>query len=110
MLTPEYRPRALTDIESIVIYVGEVCGNLKAAQDIYASIREAVSKLCEIPSMGKPFVNAELTNNAYRVWTVENYKIFYDYDDGVLRIWRVLHQRQDIDDYAFVELDDSCFV
>lgn len=106
MLLVRYRPRADTDIESAAIFIGEVSGNPNAAKRFYDSIGDAVDRLSAMPHLGKPFADSSLNLKNYRVWNVGNYQIFYSHDDEYLTIWRVIHYRQDIDIYAFVDLPD----
>ena len=47
MLAPLYRPRAAYDLESIVIYLGEVQKVPKSARKVYDSIVEAIDHLCK---------------------------------------------------------------
>lgn len=98
-----YRPRAKFDLESIAIFLGEVCSNPGAARTTYNAIKEAVDRLAVMPTIGRPFIDETLTRRAYRSWLVGNYRVFYSFDETTLTVWRVIHNRQDIDDYAFVE-------
>lgn len=98
-----YRPRAKFDMESIAIYLGEVCRNPGAARSIYESIKGAVQDLAAVPTLGRPFMDETLVRRAYRSWLVGSYRVFYSFDDHTLTVWRVIHNRQDIDDFAFIE-------
>ena len=104
-LSLEYRPRAAFDIESIVLYVGEVLKSPKAAKGIYEDICLKVGELCEMPSVGKIFRD-DLLGREYRYALVKSYRIFYSYDSSKLTFWRVVHTRQDIDDFALVGWDE----
>jgi|GEM_PF-644634 len=90
--------------ESIGIYIGEVKGLSKAAKNVYAQIMEAVGLLCEMPDLGKQFGDRALEVRGYRTYLVGNYRIFYTRDEETLMIWRIVHVRQDIDDYGLVEM------
>lgn len=103
MREPAYRPRAALDLESMVIYVGEVCRNPQSARHIYESIMAAVRDLCAMPTMGRPFVGESLSRRSFRSWLVGNYRVLYTYDDETLTVWRVIHARQDIDDFALID-------
>lgn len=100
-----YQPRAALDLESIVIYVGEVLGSPQAAKDLYETITDAASELCELPDLGRAFYDNSLERKQYRFLLVQNYRVFYTYDKKSVTIWRVLHMRQDIDDYALIGWD-----
>ncbi|MEC4184017.1 type II toxin-antitoxin system RelE/ParE family toxin [Adlercreutzia sp. R21] len=107
MREPVYRPRAAFDLESIIIYVGEVCRNPAAARQIYTSIKTEVQELCAMPTLGRPFIDDSLSRRNFRSWLVGNYRVFYTYDEDFLTVWRVIHSRQDIDDFAFIDGEHS---
>ncbi len=106
MLVPLYRPRAAHDFESIVIYLGEVQKSPKSTRKVYDSIVEAVDHLCKTPELGRPFVDERLSHQGYRSWLVNPYRIFYSFNSENLIVWRIVHTRQDIDDFAFIDIDD----
>ena len=92
------------DLESIAIYIGEVKGSSKAAKNVYAQIMDAVDLLCGMPDLGKQFGDSALEVRGYRTYLVGNYRIFYTHDEETLMVWRIVHVRQDIDDYGPVEM------
>ena len=98
MREPIYRPRAAFDLESIIIYVGEVCRNPAAARQTYTSIKAAVKELCAMPTLGRRDI---------RSWLVGNYRVFYTYDEEFLTVRRVIHTRQDIDDFALIDWEED---
>lgn len=95
---------SLLGFESIAIYIGEVKGLPKAAKNVYAQIMDAVDLLCEMPDLGKQFGDSALEVRGYRTYLAGNYRIFYAHDEETLIIWRIVHVRQDIDDYGLVEM------
>lgn len=105
-LTPMYRPWARYDIESIVVYIGQVPGPPKAVRAWFDSLKEAVSLLCGMPDLGHPFEDDRLVLKGRRSYLVGSYRLFYSYSADVLTVWRVVHVSQDIDDYALVDLID----
>lgn len=105
-LQPQWRPRALCDIESAVAYLGQVLENPLAAKALYERVRDQVDLLCRFPDMGKPFADALLEGRGYRTFLVDQYRLFYTHDDKTLTTWRLVHTRRDIDDYALVGLSD----
>ena len=105
MLAPLYRPRAAYDLESIVIYLGEVQKVPKSARKVYDSIVESIDHLCETPELGRPFADERLSHQGYRSWLVSPYRIFYSFNSENLIVWRIIHTRQDIDDFAFIDID-----
>ena len=90
--------------ESIAIYIGAVKGSSKAAKSVYAQIMDAVDLLCEMPDLGKQFGDSVLEVRGYRTYLAGNYRIFYAHDEETLIIWRIVHVRQDIDDYGLVKM------
>lgn len=105
VLSPQYRPRAAFDLESIVIYVGEVLKSRQAAKRLYEGIRSKVLELCEMSEMGRVFRD-DLLGRQYRCALFDNYRIFYSCDKEVLTVWRIVHARQDIDDFALIGWDE----
>lgn len=99
-------PRGL-DLESIIIYVGEVCRNPAAARQTYTSIKAAVKELCAMPTLGRPFIDEALGRRDIRSWLVGNYRVFYTYDEEFLTVRRVIHTRQDIDDFALIDWEED---
>lgn len=98
-----YRPRAAFDLESIVVYLGEVHNKPQSAKHLYRAIIEAVSMLCETPTIRHPFCDETLDRQDYRWHLVDQYRIFFTFDDNTLVVYRIIHTRQNIDDYALVE-------
>lgn len=97
MREPIYRPRAAFDLESIIIYVGEVCRNPAAARQTYTSIKEAVKELCAMPTLGRPFIDEALGRRDIRSWLVGNYRVILHLRRGILHGSPRHHTRQDID-------------
>ena len=75
-----YRPKAAYDIESAVVCVGQV--------------------------LEKRFDDELLTHHGMRTYRVGQYRLFYTFTEEALTLWRVLHTRHDLDDYALMSLDD----
>ena len=98
-----YRPRAKWDLESIVVYIGQVQGSPEAAKKLFESITNAISNLCEMPELGRRISDERLDRKHYNSWLVNNYRIFYSYDTDSLTVWRIVHTSQDLDDYSLVE-------
>lgn len=105
-LKPAYRPRASYDIESIVVYIGQVLDSPNAARAWYERLRDTVALLCETPDLGRPFEDDRLAFKDRRSFLVGKYRLFYSYSADTLTVWRVVHSSQDMDDYALVDLVD----
>lgn len=106
MRAPVYRPRASYDVESIVVYLGQVLGAPKAARRWYEDFKQAVVLLCEMPEVGRPFEDERLVLKDRRSYLVGKYRVFYSYSADTLTVWRVVHTSQDLDDYTLVDLVD----
>ena len=102
MLELRYRRRALLDLESIAIYLGEALGLPNVARQTVADIQQALERLCEFPDLGKPHSDNSLEGQGYKTYIVGNYRIVYTYNVSELVVWRIFHVRQDIDEFAFV--------
>ena len=87
-------------------YLGQVLENPLAAKALYERVRDQVDLLCRFSDMSKPFADALLEGRGYRTFLVDQYRLFYTHDEGTLTIWRFVHTRRDIDDYALVVLSD----
>ena len=103
MLEVEYRARAALDIESIVIYIGEVLDSPQTARETYENLMASIDLLREVPTLGKRIIDDRFEQNGYRVYLSGQYRIAYRYGTDKLTIWRVVHTLQDIDDYALIE-------
>ena len=106
MLDLAWRPRAHLDRESIAIYLGVECGNPQAALRAMRSIDAVIERVRELPDSGGRFFSEGLDRREYRTALANPYTVYYRYDNETLTVCRVLHQRQDIDDYTFIELGD----
>ncbi len=104
MLEAVYRPRAAHDLESALVYLGEVQKAPQAARDLYSEIEAAIDLLCETPEIGRRFTDSALAHDDYRSWLVGNYRIFYSHDSELLTIWRIIHTQQDRDDYSIIDV------
>ncbi len=104
MRTPELRPRAAYDIESIVTYISFVLDSPTAAEGWYAELRKKMDLLCVQPEIGRVFEDDRLQIKERRTTLVGDYRLFYSFDATTLTVWRVLHTKQEIDDYALMDL------
>ena len=102
MLELRYRRRALLDLESIAIYLGEALGLPNVARQTIADIQKALERLCEFPDLGKPHSDNSLEGQGYKTYIVGNYRIVYTHNASELVVWRIFHVRQDIDEFVFV--------
>lgn len=97
-----WRPRAHLDRESIAIYLAMECGNPKAALKAIQKIDEAIDKIRQFPDMGGHLFMEGLDTAGYRTVQVNPYVIYYQFDSAEVTIFRVLHQRRNIDAAALI--------
>lgn len=102
MLESELSPRAELDMESIAIFLGNERKNPQAALEAIYKIEMAIDLVCEFPDMGGRVHRDEL-DNEYRTIPADPYIIYYRFDEKMLTVCRVIHQRQDIDVYTLVD-------
>lgn len=103
MLELEWRPRAQLDRESIAIYLGVERGAPQSALKAMRQIDGAIDRVRAFPDSGGRFRSDTLANREYRTVAAGKYTVFYRYDDTALTVYRILHQRQDIDNYTLVD-------
>ena len=60
-----------------------------------------------MPTLGRPFIDESLSRRDIRSWLVGNYRVFYTYDEEFLTVRRVIHTRQDIDDFALIDWEED---
>ena len=106
MLELAWRPRAHLDRESIAIYLGLECKNPQAALAAIQRIDAAIEHARSFPDAGGRFAIDGLHHREHRTVLASPYTVYYRCDDTALTVYRILHQRQDIDTYAFVDLPE----
>ena len=99
-----WRPRAHLDRQSIALYLGQECGNPKAALSVMREIDAAIGRACEFPELGRAFDVDMLAHHDYRCVLAGNCRVFYRFTESQVIVCRVLHQRRDIDPRALVDL------
>ena len=103
MLKLNWRPRAQLDRESIALYLGCERQNPSAAFSVMKAIDEALCRIRQLPDSGGRFRMDELHRKEYRTVLAGKYTIYYLYDEEAVTVYRILHQRQRIDDYALID-------
>lgn len=104
MLSLEWRPRAQLDRESIAIFIGVECASPKNALKVIREIDTAIERVRAFPDSGGHFEMEALDHKDYRTVTAGKYTVYYRYDDAKLTVYRILHQRRDIDIYTLTDL------
>ncbi len=104
-----WRPRAQLDKESIALYLGVEQRSFQAALRVISAIDETLDRLCMFPDMGKRFESSELEEKGYRSALSKPYIIVYRCNDTTLTVYRIIHERFNIDDYTLLNLDESLY-
>lgn len=104
MLDLRWRPRAHLDRESIAIYLGFECGNPDAALAAIRGIDAALERVCAFPDGGGHLRIEELAHSDYRKAYADPYVIVYRFDAEAVTVYRILHQRQNLDTYSLADL------
>ena len=74
----------------------------QAALDTMKSIDAALDMACRFPDAGGHFTDDHLEHE-YRTALAGAYTIYYRFNAETLTVYRILHQRQNIDTYSFIE-------
>ena len=93
------------DLDSIALYLGLECHAPQAARKTVRTIEEAIERVASFPESDK-HLDWEGLAGSYCMTRAEPYLIFYRHNETTLTVYRVLHQRQDIDTYAIMSLKD----
>ena len=67
-------------------------------------IDEVLEFVRKYPDAGGHF-HMDGLDHDYRTMLANLYTIYYRYDESVLTVYRIIHQRRDIDTYALIELE-----
>lgn len=106
MLELVWRPRAQLDRESIAIYLGVERQSPQAAASAMRRIDAAIEQVRLLPDTGGRLRIERLGHVEYRTALANPYTIYYRFDAESLTIYRILHQRQDIDVYSLIDLPE----
>lgn len=104
MLDLAWRPRAHLDRESIAIHLGLERKAPQAALDAMRRIDAAIERVRTFPDSGGRVRLDALRRTEYRTVLANPYTVYYRFDEKTLTVYRILHQRQNIDTYALVDL------
>lgn len=102
MLDLEWRPRAHLDRESIAIYLGHERRAPQAALDTMRAIDAALDMVRTFPDAGGHFADDHLEHE-YRTTLAGSYIIYYRHNARKLTVYRIMHQRQNMDTYSLTE-------
>ncbi len=107
MLDLVWRPRAHLDRESIAFYLGFERKSPQAALDAMQRIDAALDRVRAFPESGGHLHMDDLHYTEYRTVFANPYTVYYRFDDTTLTVYRVLHQRRNIDTYALIDFDSN---
>ncbi len=99
----KWRPRANLDRQSIAIFIGIERGNPPAALRVMQEIDKALELARSFPESGRAIAIEGPTHKDYRRVLVGNYMVFYRFDESAVTVYRVLHQRHDIDAATLID-------
>ena len=103
MLALEWRPRAQLDRESIALYLGMERSSPETALKVVQEIDAAIERVREFPESGSIFRLDSLEHKEYRFVAAGKYLVFYRHDAETLTVYRIVHQRRDIDVRTLVD-------
>jgi plasmid stabilization system protein ParE len=83
------------EIDEAAAYLLAETGSKKAASDFFEMIQRAIDMTCEFPTMHAVSRMPELAELGYRVMLAGSYVILYTFEEDVIFIAHVFHQRQD---------------
>ena len=92
MLALEYTRRAVKDLNEIWNYIRR--DDLRAANGLVDDISDSVTALRSFPMIGTPYGSRR--RQLYHHF-VRGYAVFYEYDDEMLTVARILHCARDFE-------------
>ena len=92
------------DRESIAIYLGVERHAPQSALQVIKRIDSAIGRVRLFPDSGGRLRHDRLKHLDCRTALADPYIIIYRYNSETLTVYRILHQRQDIDTYAMIDL------
>ena len=103
--TPRYEPgtlevwlldRAVEDTECIATYLISEIESPTRAQEFMIALHDAFKQIAKAPKSGCLFQDVAL-DRTYRYISLKDALIFYTFDDGISKVWRIIHPSQDVD-------------
>ncbi|MGN1458516.1 MAG: type II toxin-antitoxin system RelE/ParE family toxin [Acutalibacteraceae bacterium] len=97
-----YRPAAIEDIKRVSDYIENTLKNPVAAQRLKSKILNSISLLKENPEMGVLLKNKyEEVDSDYRFITINKQLVFYQINDDIIEIVRIIDGRTDYMTHLF---------
>ena len=105
MIDVEFCQRALLDIRSIQLHYLTYADAASADAHV-AAILDGLALLREFPDLGSAVDDPQgVIGVGYRRYLASDFWVYYSHNDSMLTVWRIFHTKQEIDDFAFVDLD-----
>lgn len=98
-----YRPRAMADLERILVYLAVESQAPQAARQAAAKIIDAIEPAAQNPTMGRK-VEDDRLEQSYRRVLSGCYWVYYTYDEKALTAWRIFHTSRDTESFGFLTL------
>ena len=97
----DYSPRALQDMDDIWDYIAKELKNPIAAKRTIDRITTDISRLKQSPFMGPALSSISSFDSDFRFLVSGNYMVFYQVDDAVITVARVLYGRRNYPELLF---------
>lgn len=96
-----YLPKFYEDLEQIVIYIGVILKNVKAANDFLDAVELVIKKRLPFAESFEPYTSIKKRKYPYYRIYVGNYTIFYVVivEDGerIMEVRRIIYSKRDVD-------------
>ena len=90
-----YTPESLEDLQNMKRFIIEIFYDENLASDVLKSLVTSIRNLELFPYMGKELILSAGKPTGYRYLFCKHNYVFYRVEHDVVRVIRVLHERQD---------------
>ncbi|MDR2884274.1 MAG: type II toxin-antitoxin system RelE/ParE family toxin [Deferribacteraceae bacterium] len=91
----KFTPIAMSDLDDIYMYIAVQLNNEISADGIINKIKGKVKQLEDFPLSAPLVQDYILQCKGYRMLVVDKYRIFYEVDDNLVIIMRILYGSRD---------------
>lgn len=99
--------RAKKDIQEIRAYIKNELHNSQAAQATVTRITKRIRSLAELPEIGAPLSSVIDFKTDLRFLVCGNYTAFYQYENNLIYVVRILYGRRNFSPILFGENEDD---
>ena len=100
-----FSPQAKIDLKEIRKYItNELCSS-KSAERTVSRIMKRIRSLAELPEIGAPLSSIVDVETDYRFLVCGNYIVFYQYENNIVHIARILYGRRKYVQILFGDTD-----